>query len=660
MPLIKPLRDPLAHHDGDVVIAAAGTVSLPAYTTTGDLDTGMWFPAADTIAWSVGGAEYVRLTSSAFTVKGTASLVVTSNVAVGLDLSAWSGATASIKLPASTIQSTGDLVFQPTVDSVTAWTWKDLGGTSILTIDSTNEVIGFKTAPDASIDFKLAATHSNAVSRQFGIDCVIDQDIATTLQVTGFRGGASTSHASPGVVSLLVGFETVCSPQSNGPVTSAYGALVGAGVLSPFTPSLLVMTGCTSSSTIASGAATFAFAYYAIATAKTTGTIGNSIGLYSAPQTAGTTQNLSFLCEGDCMIASNMKLFFEGTLGVNGDTYIVYDAAGATLDCVVNGQEVWNANTTTLTSLVDLNVNANVSILNGNDLRLYDVGNSNYVGWKAPALTGNQIWTLPDADGSDGDVMFTNGSGILKWGANASTRSFTFSSPSGGFGTTYAGGHYRFGSTDNDFNPSITFGVANIAYGDHIFIVAAAGGAGGTDTVIRVTGTSVTDGAVRTTADTEDLTADDAGAAGDYYETAKKWVGQVTIEKISGPDLLCNYGGAKYWDDNNENFKVQGVDVTWLGGANDANPNLILRHHKAAGWTYNAGSTPTPPTPIATMNTDYVTEIEVSNGEEGAWKRTNLSENINGSASEGTIVEIVTTSNKTFEIGNFLMRVVPQ
>ncbi len=42
----------------------AGTAAAPAITTTGDTNTGMWFPAADTIAFSEGGAEAMRLDSS--------------------------------------------------------------------------------------------------------------------------------------------------------------------------------------------------------------------------------------------------------------------------------------------------------------------------------------------------------------------------------------------------------------------------------------------------------------------------------------------------------------------------------------------------------------------------------------------------------------------
>ena len=43
---------------------AAGTVSLPSITTTGDTNTGIYFPAADTIAFTEGGVESVRIDAS--------------------------------------------------------------------------------------------------------------------------------------------------------------------------------------------------------------------------------------------------------------------------------------------------------------------------------------------------------------------------------------------------------------------------------------------------------------------------------------------------------------------------------------------------------------------------------------------------------------------
>ena len=47
-----------------VATFSAGTAALPAITTTGDTNTGIFFPAADTIAFSEGGAEAMRITSA--------------------------------------------------------------------------------------------------------------------------------------------------------------------------------------------------------------------------------------------------------------------------------------------------------------------------------------------------------------------------------------------------------------------------------------------------------------------------------------------------------------------------------------------------------------------------------------------------------------------
>jgi hypothetical protein len=53
--------------------ATAGTAALPAITTTGDTNTGMFFPAADTIAFAEGGIEAMRINSSGNVVIGTST-----------------------------------------------------------------------------------------------------------------------------------------------------------------------------------------------------------------------------------------------------------------------------------------------------------------------------------------------------------------------------------------------------------------------------------------------------------------------------------------------------------------------------------------------------------------------------------------------------------
>lgn len=50
------------------------------------------------------------------------------------------------------------------------------------------------------------------------------------------------------------------------------------------------------------------------------------------------------------------------------------------------------------------------------DLRFADADSSNYVAFQAPTtVSSNLTWTLPGTDGSNTQVLFTNGSGTLGW-----------------------------------------------------------------------------------------------------------------------------------------------------------------------------------------------------------------------------------------------------
>ncbi len=141
------------------------------------------------------------------------------------------------------------------------------------------------------------------------------------------------------------------------------------------------------------------------------------------------------------------------------------------------------------------------------------------------------------------------------------------------------------------------------------------------------------------------------------YETPEKFIGQITAKVISGTAKNVNYGFTKYWDNNNNNFTVKGFETTWLGGATDGAANISILHHKDTGWTYNVGAVPDPPTPLADMNTDHNTEIGIVNGEEGAWKRSNLDVDIDGALQEGTIMRITTGANRTFGNGSLGLRI---
>jgi len=70
------------------------------------------------------------------------------------------------------------------------------------------------------------------------------------------------------------------------------------------------------------------------------------------------------------------------------------------------------------TEKVTISSAGNLNLVSSNtELRFYE--GSNYVGFEAPALSGNQIWVLPTADGSSGQQLQTDGSGTLSWAASS-------------------------------------------------------------------------------------------------------------------------------------------------------------------------------------------------------------------------------------------------
>jgi hypothetical protein len=87
-----------------VTTVQAGTVSAPAITTTGDTNTGIFFPAADTIAFAEGGAEAMRIDSAGNVGIGTSSPAANTKVTIqnsatvsaGFDLKNSSGTTTAL------------------------------------------------------------------------------------------------------------------------------------------------------------------------------------------------------------------------------------------------------------------------------------------------------------------------------------------------------------------------------------------------------------------------------------------------------------------------------------------------------------------------------------------------------------------------------------
>lgn len=244
-------------------------------------------------------------------------------------------------------------------------------------------------------------------------------------------------------------------------------------------------------------------------------------------------------------------------------------------------------------------------------------------------------------------------------------KSESFTSRGVGAGTFYLFGRYRAPATDVALTQASTtqaYGTANAAYGMRPFAVFAGNGTVDTGQVgLRVTGTTITDGGVRTASDTQVITTDiTSPALNEYIETTKKFIGQVTYQlyTVSGSpttySVSFNYGLVKYEDFGNRDFMLTDLEVSWIAGATDTGVNIVIKKHAPTGWTYSAAAFAPGNGNITSLNTIYVTEDDIINNEYGFFKidSTALNAPILGASTEGVIMEITTTQNNTFQILN--------
>lgn len=236
--------------------------------------------------------------------------------------------------------------------------------------------------------------------------------------------------------------------------------------------------------------------------------------------------------------------------------------------------------------------------------------------------------------------------------------SYMFTSQGVGAGTFFLAGGCLFSAGDANLNQgstTVTIGGANTPNGGHAILVAKqAGTVNAGSCSIVVSGTSITDGGIRSAADNETIVSDiTTMSANEYFETTKKWIGTITYTLTqSGAATYAadfNYGTLKYEDFGNRNFKVTDFEAVGLAGANDAGFNIILYYHNLTSWTYSAAAFSPSTTEICNMNTDYNTETDIDNGEPFAYKRSGLSTSVIGSGNEGVFVKLITGAANAIE-----------
>lgn len=241
-------------------------------------------------------------------------------------------------------------------------------------------------------------------------------------------------------------------------------------------------------------------------------------------------------------------------------------------------------------------------------------------------------------------------------GTALNTRSFSLAD-SGAADISYVGGFYESEAASSilTIGGTVTrvFGGANRADAAHAFVVAS--GAGGTNLVLTVSGTSITDTGVRTTSDTEIIVPDtDAAITNQYFETSKKWLGIVTftLTGTSG-SFTFNYGKAKYEDFGNRDFTVSDFEAVGKSNGNATGLDIKLYHHNDQNWTYSATTFVPGGTVICSLATDYSTDTETDDEQYFSYKRLGLSTIINGTALEGVLMTYEQATNNSVRYGTY-------
>ena len=213
------------------IAAGLGAVGTPSYTFTGDLNTGMWSPTADTVAWSTGGSERMRLDTSGNLLVNTASSgfnsfglpMVVGSGSGNTGMTIYSGNASFGSLHFADAVSTGADSYRGFLNYNHSTNAMQLGtdATARMTIDSSGNVgIGGTAGAGNTLAIAKNLTGATGVTAVW-VSATVQSD--ATSNAFGFRTNIGTAAASFTCGDLLHFYANQATKGATSAITNQYG-----------------------------------------------------------------------------------------------------------------------------------------------------------------------------------------------------------------------------------------------------------------------------------------------------------------------------------------------------------------------------------------------------------------------------------------------------
>jgi hypothetical protein len=464
-----------------VISNALGAAATPSYTFTGDLNTGIWSPGGDIIAISTAGVERLQISAAGRTLVSAGSeqygLGVRHSTAGGC---VYFGAASASATPDAVISSAGGGTIATFADSgnvgigVAPSYRLDVSGSAFETLNLRG------TSTTSGVRFTNSGGTVGNIYYDNGPNMIFYVNAAEKMRITS-AGVLQLAGSTSGFVGLQAPAAPTSHTYTLPSVTGTAGQVLttnGSGVLSWTTASGSGVTnGDKGDITVSGSGATWTIDSAAVTYAKIQNVSATDRLLGRSTAGAGSIEEITCTATGRSIIAAASTAAAATAIGLGtgsavqfgsvktdiyydsssaqwfdaGNRVLYDDGANAMLSffsaaggITVGTQLVFSVAGDGLATLDNMGGAPKANPLFTGILKL-NGATSGFVGLQAPATATSHTYTLPSVTGTAGQVLTTNGSGVLSWTAPTVRATITATANQTAF--TVSGG-YTVGGID--------------------------------------------------------------------------------------------------------------------------------------------------------------------------------------------------------------------